>query len=117
MAHCAKFPLRSGLPTGEAYGARSFPGNPYDGDTLEEHWEQTGILTGVAPERMIVDLGYRGRELEGAGVLYKGKRKTLTPSDWRWLKRRQAAEPTIGHLKAEHRMRRCHLKGQLGDAL
>jgi len=26
-------------------------------------------------------------------------------------------EPTIGHLKAEHRMRRCHLKVQLGDAL
>jgi len=98
-------------------GARSFPGNPYDGDTLAEHCEQTGILTGVIPEQMIVDLGYRGRELDGARVLHKGKRKTLTSSDWRWLKRRQAVEPTIGHLKAEHRMRRCHLKGQLGGAM
>ena len=103
--------------SGLIVGARSFPGNPYDGDTLAEHREQTGILTGVEAETLIVDLGYRGRELDGARVLHKGKRKTLTPSDWRWLKRRQAVEPTIGHLKAEHRMRRCHLKGQLGDAL
>ena len=98
-------------------GARSFPGNPYDGDTLAEHWEQTGILTGVEPEMLIVDLGYRGRELDNTRVLHKGKRKSLTASDWRWLKRRQSVEPTIGHLKSEHRMRRCHLKGQLGDAL
>lgn len=98
-------------------GARSFPGNPYDGDTLAEHHEQTAILTGVTPEQVIVDLGYRGRTLEGAKVLHRGKPKRLTASEWRWLKRRQAVEPTIGHLKAEHRMRRCFLKGQLGDAL
>jgi len=103
--------------SGLIVGARSFRGNPYDGDTLAEHREQTGILTGVEPETLIVDLGYRGRELGGARVLHKGKRKSLTPSDWRWLKRRQSVEPVIGHLKAEHRMRRCHLKGQLGDAL
>lgn len=50
-------------------------------------------------------------------VMLQRRKDELTPSDWRWLKRRQAVEPTIGHLKAEHRMRRCHLKGQLGDAL
>ena len=33
------------------------------------------------------------------------------------LKRRQAIEPIIGHLKADHRMDRCHLKGSEGDAL
>ena len=27
------------------------------------------------------------------------------------LKRRQAIEPIIGHLKSDHRMDRCHLKG------
>ena len=26
-------------------------------------------------------------------------------------------EPIIGHLKADHRMDRCHLKGQTGDAI
>ena len=35
----------------------------------------------------------------------------------RWLKRRQAVEPAIGHLKSDHRMNRCWLKGKLGDAL
>ncbi|WJJ94441.1 transposase [Neopusillimonas aromaticivorans] len=33
------------------------------------------------------------------------------------LKRRQAIEPIIGHLKADHRMDRCHLKGEEGDRL
>ncbi len=33
------------------------------------------------------------------------------------LKRRQAVEPVIGHLKADRRMARCWLKGFLGDAI
>lgn len=41
----------------------------------------------------------------------------MTASQPRWLKRRQAVEPATGHLKAEHRVRRNHLKGQLVDAL
>lgn len=32
-------------------------------------------------------------------------------------KRRQAIEPIIGHLKADHRMERCLLKGERGDRL
>ena len=31
------------------------------------------------------------------------------------MKRRAAVEPVIGHLKAEHRMARNHLKGRDGD--
>ena len=33
------------------------------------------------------------------------------------MKRRQAVEPAIGHLKSDHRLDRCWLKGALGDAL
>ena len=33
------------------------------------------------------------------------------------LKRRNAIEPVIGHLKHDHRMDRCYLKGAQGDAL
>lgn len=66
---------------------------------------------------LIVDLGYRGREADNTRVLHKGKRKSLTPSEGRRLKRRQSEEPVIGHLKSEHRMRRCYLKVQLEDAL
>ena len=45
------------------------------------------------------------------------KYKSLTMPQRRWLKRRQAVEPAIGHLKSDHRMNRCWLKGKLGDAL
>ena len=43
--------------------------------------------------------------------------KRLTDEERRLLKRRQAIEPIIGHLKDDHGMRRCHLKGSSGDAL
>jgi len=33
----------------------------------------------------------------------------------RWLKRRAAIEPIIGHLKSDNRMDRNHLKGEDGD--
>jgi IS5 family transposase len=33
------------------------------------------------------------------------------------MKRRAAAEPSIGHLKTEHRLERNRLKGVAGDAL
>lgn len=98
-------------------GARSFPGNPYDGDTLHEQLEQVEILSNTKPTCAIVDLGYRGREVPGTQVLHKGKSKTLTRRQWAWIKRRQAIEPVIGHLKDDCRLRRCHLKGALGDAL
>ena len=33
------------------------------------------------------------------------------------FRRRAAIEPVIGHLKADHRLGRCFLKGHLGDAM
>ena len=47
----------------------------------------------------------------------RGKDKRLTDEERRLLKRRQAIEPIIGHLKADHRMDRCHLKASEGDAI
>ena len=55
--------------------------------------------------------------MEGVDILHRGKPKTLTRRQWAWVKRRQAVEPVIGHLKDDCRLRRCHLKGALGDAL
>jgi IS5 family transposase len=103
-------------------GARSFPGNPYDGHTLAAQIEQTNTLLqdiGVKPTTAIVDLGYRGvdKELAPVEVIHRGKFKSLTPKQRTWLKRRQAIEPLIGHAKADHRMDRCWLKGAEGDAL
>jgi IS5 family transposase len=103
-------------------GARSFSGNPYDGHTLAEQLEQTTTLLqdiGVKPTTAFVDLGYRGVDEDVAPVtlIHRGKSKTLTAKQRRWLKRRQAIEPAIGHAKADHRMDRCWLKGSEGDAL
>lgn len=108
--------------SGLMVGARTFPGNPYDGHVLNEQLEQTGILledTGKAPKQVIVDLGYRGVDKDNPDVeiIHRGKYKSLTRQQRRWLKRRQAVEPAIGHLKSDNRMDRCWLQGQLGDAL
>ena len=45
----------------------------------------------------------------------KRRRGNTARSLWRWMKRRAAIEPGIGHLKREHRMDRCRLKGIEGD--
>jgi IS5 family transposase len=49
--------------------------------------------------------------------VHRGKSRTLSAPQRRWLKRRQAIEPIIGHVKQDHDMRRCWLRGQTGDAL
>jgi IS5 family transposase len=103
-------------------GARTFPGNPFDGHTLAQQLEQTTNLLqdlGRKPKQAVVDLGYRGVDADNPGVelIHRGKYKTLTALQRRWLKRRQAIEPMIGHTKSDHRMDRCWLKGAIGDAL
>ena len=108
--------------SGLMVGARTFPGNPYDGHVLNQQLEQTTILledTGQSPKQVIVDLGYRGVDQDNPTVeiIHRGKYKSLTKQQRRWLKRRQAVEPAIGHLKSDNRLDRCWLHGQLGDAL
>jgi IS5 family transposase len=103
-------------------GARAFDGNPYDGHTLAEQIEQATILmqdTGVKPNTAWVDLGYRGVDADNPEIeiKHRGKKTRLTELEVKTLKRRQAIEPVIGHLKSDHRMGRCHLKGALGDKL
>lgn len=107
---------------GLAVGARSFPGNPYDGHTLSAQLEQTSTLLqdiGVEVKTAVVDLGYRGVDADVAPVqvIHRGKAKTLTNAQRRWLRRRQAIEPAIGHTKHDHGLLRCWLKGAEGDAL
>jgi IS5 family transposase len=103
-------------------GALSQPGNPYDGHTLDEQLAQVRRLVGErsprAPEAH-VDMGYRGHNHCGPETVHVDKRRRgSTPKPlWRWMKRRAAVEPTIGHLKSEHRLERNRLKGSLGDAI
>lgn len=108
--------------SGLMVGARSFPGNPFDGHTLHEQLEQVRNLCqdlGTTIKTVVVDLGYRGVDALNPGVqiIHRGRFKSLTALQRRWLKRRQAIEPAIGHAKADHRMDRCWLQGAQGDAL
>ena len=85
-------------------GARSFTGNPYDGHILAAQMEQSTILMqdlGVSPKQVVVDLGFRGKDVDQANpdleIIHRGRIKTMTHAQRCWLKRRQAVEPAIGH--------------------
>jgi len=71
------------------------------------------------PGHVFVDRGYRGHDYSGNSTVHVDKqRRGQTPrSLWRWMKRRAAVEPSIGHLKQEQRMYRNRLKGAIGDRI
>jgi IS5 family transposase len=103
-------------------GARTFPGNPYDGHILSAVLEQASNLTqdlSITIRQVVADLGFRGVDADNPGkhIIHRGWYKTMSPQQKAWLRRRQAVEPAIGHLKSDHRMDRCWLQGALGDAL
>lgn len=103
-------------------GARTFPGNPYDGHILSAVLEQaTNLTQDIAAniKHIVVDLGFRGVDADNPDkeIIHRGKFKSLSKQQKGWLKRRTAVEPAIGHLKSDHRMDRCWLQGTLGDAL
>ena len=100
-------------------GAKSFTGNPYDGHTLAEQMKQVDHLIGNKVSEVHVDMGYRGHDYDGAAAVHIDKRRRGRTSKalWRWMKRRAAVEPSIGHLKSEHRLERNRLKGIAGDAI
>ncbi len=99
-------------------GAMALPGNPYDGHTLEGQIEQTERLTGVTVRRAYVDRGYRGHGIDPqrAEVYVAHTRGIVSPTIRRELRRRNAIEPIIGHLKSDGLLERNHLKGAEGDA-
>lgn len=100
-------------------GMQSLPGNPYDGHTLEASLEQAQKLTGVAPKEAYVDRGYRGHglDMETLKVWIAGAKRGVTVAIKKKLKRRNAVEPVIGHMKNDGRLGRNFLKGVAGDAM
>ena len=100
-------------------GAKSFTGNPYDGHTLAEQMKQVDQLIGNTVREVHVDMGYRGHDYVGHATIHVDKRQRgRTPKAlWKRMKRRAAVEPSIGHLKNEHRLERNRLKGVAGDAI
>lgn len=104
---------------GWVVAAKSCPGNPYDGHTLQSTMDQLVSMTGKEPEHVYADMNYRGHDYKGECEVHVDSRGRggVAVSVWRWIKRRAAIEPTIGHLKEERRMERNRLKGTEGDKI
>ncbi|MES2355702.1 MAG: IS5 family transposase [Pseudomonadota bacterium] len=99
-------------------GIKALPGNPYDGHTLHDCLAQMARTTGVLPAEAFVDRGYRGHgKLPPVTVWIAGAKRGVTLAIKKKLKRRNAIEPIIGHLKTDGRLGRNFLNGELGDAL
>ena len=109
--------------SGVIVSAVSFKDNRYDGDTLKPALEQVSEMTGKSFESVLVDKGYRGiKNVAGVGVVIPAKiSKKLSYYHQKKRRkrnaRRAAIEPVIGHLKSDHRMARCFLKGASGAGL
>ena len=96
------------------FGGTALEGNPYDGHTLQSTMDRIVATSGVEPEHAYVDMGYRGHDYEGECQIHVGRRRrgSIAKSLWRWMRRRAAIEPSIGHLKEHRRMERCRLRGR-----
>ena len=101
-------------------GAQALHDNPYDGHTLHTALKQAESLVGRdLTGNVFVDLGYRGHNYQGQAVVHVGdrKRRGVPKRLLRWIKRRAAIEPLIGHMKSDGRLGRNYLLGKLGDKL
>jgi IS5 family transposase len=106
-------------------GARTLPGNPFDGHTPAAEIAQTERITGVTIERAYVDRGDRGHDAQDrrsdethkSRVFLAGQRRGVTPTIRREIRRRAGIEPAIGQMKADGHLGRNVLAGAAGDAI
>ena len=117
-----EFGVKAGIATTNrsnfVVGGTALPGNPYDGHTLLESLNQVRRLTGRPVLEAYVDRGYRGHGEREAVVYISGqKRGVRTMRIRKCIRRRQAVEPVIGHLKSDGLMGRNWLKGRDGDQM
>ena len=101
-------------------GAETFGGNPFDGHTLSASLDQVHHVSGHYPREAYCDKGYRGKDVRESvtcEVFIPGVKGRRTPTIKKFLRRRSAIEPIIGHLKSDHGMDRNFLKGEAGDKI
>lgn len=91
-----KVSIAATIKEGFIVGARSMPGNPYDGHTLVDALDQVEVLTDIRPALAVVDRGYRGHGVTRTRVLISGMRKGITPMLAKLLRRRSAIEAGSG---------------------
>jgi IS5 family transposase len=101
---------------GLALSMTTHVGNPYDGHLLAESKYKAENNAKTTITRMLVDRGFKGHGVTDAEVLIsytRGLPKGLKIA----LRRRQAIEPWIGHMKHDGKLGRCYLKGIVGDQI
>ncbi len=99
-------------------GGMALPGNPFDGHTLTKALEQVRWMTGSVIEEAFVDRGYRGHGETQTTVYISGQKRGIKTQRLKCsLKRREAIEPVIGHLKSDGLLGRNYLKGTQGDQI
>lgn len=100
-------------------GVKAFHQNPYDGHTLNESVSQAERLGKFKTKEIYVDMGYRKHDYEGEAVVHVARRglRKVKHSLRKWLKRRSAIEPVIGHMKNDGRLGRNYLLGTEGDRM
>ncbi len=111
----------SSAKAGFILGIEAFHGNPFDGHTLSANLEQAERLTKdfVKIKQAATDGGYKEHDYQGdiQVIVSKHGMKKKNPALHRWMKRRSAIEPDIGHLKNDCSLDRNYLKGEEGDSI
>ena len=101
-------------------GMQTYDGCPNDVTTLKGALIQTSEITGRYPREVYCDKGYRGKarhsELD-CEIFIPGMKSQPSVSCKKRLKRRNAIEPIIGHLKSDYGMDRNNLSGRMGDEI
>jgi IS5 family transposase len=105
--------------------SQSLDNNPYDGHTLKSALTNAQEITQTKIDDAFVDKGYKGHgideEEDNIRIFISGKRthngKKLTKTLKKHLKRRQAIEPIIGHMKNDGKLNLSRLKGVIGDKI
>ena len=97
--------------------AQALHGNPYDGHTLEGALNASEKISGARVKKAFVDKGYKGHGVNESQIFISGQRRGVSKYLARQIKRRQAIEPHIGHLKNKVKLGLCRLKGIVGDQI
>lgn len=105
--------------------AESLDGNPYDGHTLKSSLANAQNISKSKIKDVFVDKGYKGHgideEQDNVRIFISGQKtyngKKLTKTLKKHLKRRQAIEPIIGHMKNDGKLDLSRLKGAIGDKI
>lgn len=105
-------------------GACNFAGNTHDSNTVAGTIDNVEESTGIRPEEVWADRGYRGAQDKNPDIavhIPSNPTADMTKEEKKQARedfgRRSSIEPVIGHVKNDFRLRRNYLKGEIGDSI